>query len=293
MILPPQIRIELEEHLRAAIGSDAAIDDIAPVAGGCISPAARIRTPRGDTWFVKWSAGDMPRGLFHAEAHALEALVACAAVRVPAVLGVRESWLLLEWLEPGRSGAATWTRLGAELAEMHRVQADAFGSAEDNFIGPLPQANAWSESWPEFWRAQRLQPQLARARSHFQSTELSRFDRLFDALDPILGPIQDEGPSMLHGDLWSGNVHIMADARAALIDPSLYYGHREVDLAMAALFGGIARACFNSYEENWPLRPGWAQRRAVYQLYYLLVHVNLFGSGYVPQTLAALREAGV
>ena len=129
---------------------------------------------------------------------------------------------------------------------------------------------------------------------HFDGRDRGRFDRLLDGLGERIGVADGEGPSPLHGDLWGGNVHVAAEGPPAVIDPSAYHGHREVDLAMAELFGGFDPGFRDAYEEAWPLEPGYVPvRRAVYQLYYLLVHVNLFGAGYVGGCRRALQEAGV
>ncbi len=203
--------------------------------------------------------------------------------------------LVLEWLEPGRPTKGAWQSLGAGLARLHHVRADAFGWDHDNFIGSLPQRNGRADDWAAFWRERRLEPQLRMARDagKLDAAAGSRFDALFGALDELLAPGQEEGPSLLHGDLWSGNVHMLGAGAAAVIDPSCHDGHREVDLAMTELFGGFDPAFYQAYEEHWPVAPGYREtRRAVYQLYYLLVHVNLFGGGYAGSTLAALERAG-
>jgi protein-ribulosamine 3-kinase len=286
---PAAVRAGVE----AATGS--AILRVTAVAGGCISPAARIETSDGGRWFLKWgNARGLPAGLFAEEARSLRALRATGAVRVPAVIAAGPAWLLLEWLEPGGATRATWAGLGRELAALHRVRATRFGWDADNFIGTLPQANPSRADWPAFWREARLVPQLeqAAAAGHVDRAARTRFDRFLDRLDDLLAAGSADGPSLLHGDLWSGNVHIARDG-AALVDPSSYHGHREVDLAMAELFGGFDPAFHAAYAEAWPLQPGYRpERRAAYQLYYLLVHVNLFGGGYVAGTLAALRAAG-
>jgi fructosamine-3-kinase len=162
---------------------------------------------------------------------------------------------------------------------------------EDNFIGALPQRNEASGSWAEFWRARRLQPQLAMARDagRLPGREVD-WERLWDRLPEVLAPAEQDGPSLLHGDLWGGNV-LAAAAGPALIDPAVYRGHREADLAMTELFGGFGDGFYAAYREAWPLLPGYATRRAVYQLWYLLVHVNLFGGDYVRQTSGVLQEA--
>ena len=283
----------------ARLGREPRIAASAPVGGGCISPSVRLESAAGDIAFLKWGVpGDTPAGLFTAEARSLAALAAVGAIRVPEVLAASEQgagWLLLEWLEPGRPAAGTWEALGRGLAALHGSRTRRYGAAADNFIGSLPQANGWLDGWAAFWGEHRLEPQLRRAcaAGHFSPADRRRFDRLLQALPERLAGTEAEGASLLHGDLWSGNVHVTAGGTAALVDPSSYHGHREVDLAMSELFGGFQGDFYRAYAGAWPLLPGYDPlRRAVYQLYYLLVHVNLFGGGYVPTTLAALAHAG-
>jgi protein-ribulosamine 3-kinase len=316
--LPAAVRAAVESAIAERTGLREAVSATSPVGGGCISPTLRLTTDSGSAFFLKLGAPDLPAGMLDAEARGLEALAATRTVRVPDVVGhgdggggASSAWLLLEWLEPGQPRDGTWEALGRELAALHRHRGDRargeqpggdrfgggrFGADHDNYIGPLPQANDPTADWPGFWRDRRLEPQLAAAvdAGLLERLDVERFQRLFQRLDDLLAPAADDGPSLLHGDLWNGNVHVVADGTAALVDPSAYHGHREVDLAMADLFGGFPAAFRHAYDEAWPLAPGYAPaRRAVYQLYYLLVHVNLFGPGYVSGTRSALRQAGV
>ena len=299
--LPGPVRSEIEAVLRDRAGRECRITGSSSVGGGCISPTARLETDAG-RFFLKLGGPDLPDGLLPAEARGLRELAAAGEVRVPAVVADgtgdasrdRPAWLLLEWLEPGSGSRDAWIALGTALAALHRHRADRFGADTDNFIGSLPQTNGWSDSWPTFWRDRRLEPQLRMAVDSglMDNADRRRFDDLFDHLHELLAPGNDDGPSLLHGDLWSGNVHMTAEG-AAVIDPSVYHGHREVDLAMAGLFGGFPGDFFAAYDDEWPLAPGYRPtRRAVYQLYYLLVHVNLFGSGYVGRTRSTLETAG-
>ena len=297
MSLPAEVRAGVEAALAPRVRGDPTIADATAVGGGCISPVARVRTVSGERFFLKWGGPGLPADLLAAEARGLRQLAEARAVRVPDVVALDPSdpprWLVLEWLEPGRPTTGSWQRLGRELAALHRVRAERFGDDHDNYIGTLPQGNAPADDWAEFWISRRLEPQLRRARAVglLDDDDRRGFDRLFERLPEILDPAASEGASRLHGDLWSGNVHMTADGAPALIDPSVYHGHREVDVAMAQLFGGFGRGFMDAYLEAWPLAPGYEPlRRATYQLYYLLVHVNLFGAGYVSGTRRALRE---
>lgn len=287
---------ELETALSERYGV-VSVRDSVPVGGGCISTTLRVGLEGGPPVFVKLAPADPPGGeLLAAEADSLGVLGAAGAVRVPEVLARGRNWLALEWLEPGEPGPRAWERLGEGLARLHRRAAadGGFGWPRDNFIGSLPQANAPLNDWATFWKERRLEPQLARASATgmFGRSELAGFGALLKRLPELLAVGGAEGPSLLHGDLWSGNVHMMAGDEPAIIDPASYFGHREVDLAMAALFGGLSPDFYRAYAQVWPLvREGLEQRRAIYQLYYLLVHVNLFGRGYVSGTLAALERA--
>lgn len=299
MSLPPP----LLRRLRARLGAPGAA---VPVGGGSISAAHRVETPGGGV-FVKHHPA-APAGFFPAEARGLAALGEAAgeALRVPRVLGVFDaaaegadgepSWIALEWLEPAPRGAGFGERLGRGVAALHAPLGGggAWGGGEDNFIGRLPQENAACATWAAFWRERRLEPQLRRARDAGRLPgRAADWERLFARLDDVLAPAEEEGPSLLHGDLWSGNVLCtLPDGAPALVDPAACRGHREADLAMADLFGGFDARFHAAYREARPLLPGYPRsRRPVLQLFYLLVHVNLFGGGYVGQTAAVLGEA--
>jgi len=166
------------------------------------------------------------------------------------------------------------------LAELHRFGAPCFGWERDNFIGTLPQRNRAEDSWADFFWSQRLEPQLARAiAAGLASSRLrSGLERLGSKLTELVGP--SEPPARLHGDLWGGNLHVDAEGAPCLIDPAAYGGHREIDLSMMRLFGGFGERVFRAYDEVFPFAPGYAERIALYQLYPLLVHLNLFGGSY-------------
>jgi protein-ribulosamine 3-kinase len=284
------------EALESAAGVVGVVRTLRPVGGGCVSQAAEVVGGR-ERAFLKWSA-DVPPGVFTAEADGLAALRAAArGLVVPEVLGCAASdaatgWILLEWLPSGVPGPTHWRELGAGLAALHRTRSGGWGWERDGYIGSLPQVNAPAGGWAAFWAERRLEPQLRRATDAGERPGSgTEWNRLFSRLPELLAPADAEGPSLLHGDLWSGNVMAVADGRPALVDPATYRGHREVDLAMAELFGGFRREFRDAYEVAAPLAPGSERRLRVYQLYYLLVHVNLFGAGYRGRTVATLRAS--
>lgn len=274
------------------------------VGGGCVNEGLKVRT-RGVDVFLKWNAKAGHR-FFQVEAEGLEALAARGAVRIPAVLAhSRESdpvaWILLEWIEEAAPNEDSWRRLGAELAALHRCsEGDGrYGWYADNVIGSLPQPNRWNADWGDFWAERRIRP-LARelaGRGTLSSRQLDTIERAAGLAGELLTPAAEaDGPSLLHGDLWSGNVLFArtrdgphrGSAEPVLIDPAAYVGHREVDLAMTRLFGGFPRSFYQGYHEAWPRQPDHERRRPAYELYPLLVHARLFGGGYVG---AAVRAA--
>jgi fructosamine-3-kinase len=282
----------LAEAIGAALGSQVASARRTP--GGDINDAFAIRLGDGRRLFVKTHAR-APIGLFPTEARGLDWLREAGALRVPQVVAAADAsegvpaHLVLELIETGPRSPGFDRDLGVGLGLLHRAAAPAFGHVEDNFIGRLPQSNATADSWPVFYAERRLRPLVRDAvdRGLGPRAWTSRIDALAARLPTLLGP--PEPPARLHGDLWSGNV--IADALGApvIIDPAVYGGHREIDLAMLQLFGSPDRALFDAYSEIWPLAPGWRERVRLHQLYPLLVHVNLFGGSYVESADAVMR----
>ncbi len=230
--------------------------------------------------------------MFEAEAEGLREIEASKTIRVPEVfkVGIAEgqAFIEMERLSIGRSSDAVDRMLGERLAAMHRHTADRHGWHRDNTIGLTPQKNPWNDDWIAFFREHRLLFQLELAAENGYRGELqalgndlaSSLDGLFDGYQPV--------PSLLHGDLWSGN-HAAMDGEPVIFDPAVYYGDRESDLAMTRLFGGFGSGFYAAYEEAWPLEPGHAARNDLYQLYHVLNHLNLFGSGYLGRSMGLLR----
>lgn len=290
----------LAAALHEALGSS--VVEASGVTGGDINQAFDVRLEDGRRVFVKSNARP-PRGLFAAEAEGLAWLAEAKALRIPDVLASSDApgaaFLALAWIEPGRRARDFDEQLGHGLARLHRTGAPAFGHGCANFIGPLPQDNrplASGEaavspgSWPAFFRARRLEPMLRRAVNGGGLSQRARrgFDALFARLDDLCGPA--EPPARLHGDLWGGNLLVDAAGAPCLIDPAVYAGHREVDLAMMRLFGGFSPGVYAAYDEAFPLAAGHEERVALYQLYPLLVHAMLFGGGYGAQVEAHLAR---
>jgi fructosamine-3-kinase len=264
------------------------------VGGGDINEAFRVVLADGGQAFVKTRA-DVAPGEYAAEAAGLEWLAEPGALRVPRVLELDERYLALQWVEPGRLGEAGEEELGRGLAALHGAGAPGFGSFADErhaWLGPLRLPNARAEDWPSFYAERRLHPlaRVAGERGAFSAAGWRAVERVCERIGELAGP--PERPARLHGDLWWGNVLADAEGRPWLIDPSAYGGHREVDLAMLALFGDAART-IAAYEELAPLAEGWQERVGLYQLLPLLVHAALFGGSYVQSAeRMARRYAG-
>ena len=283
-MLPTPLRTALSQMLGE-------IQTTTPLSGGDINAAARIETDRA-AYFVKWNLRPQPR-MFEVEARGLRLLAGARALRVPQVIAAIDHppALVLEWIEPGSGKAAAAEELGHRLAQQHRSLGPAYGLDHDNYIGANPQTNTRTDTWLDFFRQQRLgaQAELARARGRLTPDRSQRLDRLMDRLDRWIDP-SITAPSLLHGDLWGGNYLVDATGRPVLIDPAVYYGDREAEIAFTELFGGFGPHFYAAYNEAWPLDRGYAERRDLYNLYHLLNHLNLFGEGYGGSVDAILRR---
>jgi fructosamine-3-kinase len=284
------MREEVARAVAAALGTG--IRASRPVSGGSINDAYACELADGRRVFVKTNT-QHPR-MFPCEARGLAWLAEARALRVPSVLAVsadgdRIGFLVLEYLEARRAPDHE-VALGRGLAALHRAGAPAFGHHEDNYLATLEQDNTPADDWPTFYSQRRLSPLVSAALDAGQAPRswIGAFERLYARMDELAGP--PEPPARLHGDLWSGNLH--ADERGApvLIDPAVYGGHREIDLAMLQLFGGPGPRFTAAYDEVHPRAPGHEERVPLYQLYPLLAHVALFGGSYVGSVDAALRR---
>ena len=292
MPLPDTLLERLGQDLALHTGAVADILDVIPVGGGSINDCYRLDTDAG-SFFVKVDPGAAHPRMFQAEADGLRRLRATGTIRIPEVIAVGEgsncSYLLLEHIEHGTKGPAFWSDFGRSVAQMHAHSSASFGLDRDNYIGSLPQANSPCPTWAGFFITQRLEPQVktARDRDRLGAGDALRFERFY-AKVPSLFP--SEPPALLHGDLWNGNFLCDASDRPVLIDPAVYYGHREMDLAMSMLFSGFDDAFYVAYNSTLPLETGWQERADLCNLYPLMVHVNLFGGRYVEQVRSTLQR---
>ena len=287
----------LDAAIQGCFGADIRIEHESPVPGGDINDARCLFLSNGTQVFLK--SNSMARAdMFAAEAAGLSAIASTGTVRTPRLLclgtdgGRGISFLMMEMVRRAGKAPDYWEGLGRELAAMHLADTQAlsgagcFGFPRDNYIGSSPQRNDGRDSWIAFFRDCRLAPQFQMARSYFDAAVRRRFDRLLDRLDTFLE--EPDRPSLLHGDLWSGNILPGSDGKAWLIDPAAYVGHAEADLAMTELFGRLPERFYGAYRELCPISPDYAGRRDLYNLYHLLNHLNLFGPGYYSAVLAAL-----
>lgn len=283
---------EIIKHISQSTGQQFANDsdfDRQSIGGGSINQAFLVRD-RHQQYFVKINAASKV-AMFEAEAIALRQMYATQTIRVPQTIcwGVadRSSYIVMEWLELGGSG--NWELMGQNLAALHRItSAGGFGWQQANTIGSTPQINTWTKDWIEFLTQHRLgyQLKLARKRGFNPSVPeqklFTNIPHLFENYQPLA--------SMVHGDLWGGNAAFTRDREPVIFDPALYFGDREVDIAMTELFGGFPPQFYQAYNQAFPLDPGYKQRKTVYNLYHILNHFNLFGGGYGHQANRAIEQ---
>ncbi|NJY61807.1 fructosamine kinase family protein [Salinimicrobium sp. CDJ15-81-2] len=264
------------------------VNSIQSLAGGSINRVYLLGTSEGKK-VIKINASEKFPGMFAAEKEGLETIKRAEAFDIPETYSCAEadglSYLLLEYKKEGAQKPDFWKVFGRQLANLHRNTAEAFGFSSNNYIGSLPQYNDHRKTAADFFISQRLEPQMKMAfKNGFSLGDLSGFYR------NISEEIPQEPPALLHGDLWSGNYLINEEGLPCLIDPAVCYGPREMDLAMMKLFGGFPEEVFQEYDRNFPLQAGWEKRIELWQLYYLLVHLNIFGRSYLPQVKEIIRR---
>lgn len=289
----PQQFTSLENALCSLFGEGTKIETTRPISGGDINEAYGLTLTDGKCIFMKTNT-KKNLSFFTAEAAGLAAIARTRAIGTPHILGMGTdesrggySFLLLEFISGKSRSRNYWEDFARQLAAMHRastaglVSDGKYGFDSDNYIGRHDQINTGHDSWTSFFRDCRLEPQFQDAAPYFDREDQKRIIRFLDHVDEML--VEPEYPSLLHGDLWGGNVITGNDGSAWLIDPAVYVGHAEADIAMTQLFGGFPPAFYDAYQEAAPLQPGYERRRDVYNLYHLLNHLNLFGRMYLPE----------
>ncbi|GIV32783.1 MAG: fructosamine kinase [Chitinophagales bacterium] len=281
----------LEDVLTRHCGEPVKIKSAEAIGGGCIHYTFRLQSNASD-FFIKYNRAALYPQMFEAEAKGLAMLAASRTIRVPSVITSgywnEKAFLLLEYIRPQQRRKNFWENFGQSLALLHRHTAPYFGLDSDNYIGSLPQYNCRHQQWSSFFVEERLRRQasLAYAAGLIAAAHQRSLEQLYKKI-PDLFP--DEPPALLHGDLWSGNFIVADDGYACLVDPAVYFGHREMEIAFTMLFGGFDQRFYDAYQDAFPLANGFDARKDICNLYPLLVHLNLFGSSYLPAIERILR----
>jgi fructosamine-3-kinase len=311
----------LTEVLARSAGAEATGSlQVRAVGGGSINNAYQITTKQQQHWFCKINDARAFPDLFVLERQGLALLERTGAIRVPQVIACEvvagKQVLVMEWIGEGQRSGRFWTRFGSQLAQLHQATGTHFGlsvpgpgrddphaesvdsrsagfgaspvAAPNNYMGSLPQSNVPAPEWNEFFRDQRMHPQVKLAMDNglLGAAEVRHFQGLYKVLDTIF---EKEPPSLLHGDLWSGNFLCDEQERPVLIDPAVYYGHRSMDLAMTTLFGGFEQSFYEAYAWHHPFPSNYRQQWDICNLYPLLVHLNLFGKSYLRNILHTIQ----
>jgi protein-ribulosamine 3-kinase len=281
----------LFDHISAEILHTDTIVSSQPQFGGCLNNVLKIQTRSGQSLLLKCNTFDKSEA-FRLEVEGLDLLRGTLDFSTPMVKGYgrfeKVDYLVMDFIEQGPPVKDYWRYFGEHLAKLHRHTQPEYGWREDNYIGPLVQYNQSTRSWLEFFIQYRLEAllKLAVDEKKMNETHARQFNKLFTKLDQY---IPEETPALLHGDLWSGNILTATNGLPVLIDPAIYYGNREIELAYTQLFDRFDKEFYHAYNSEYPLLPGFDERVRLHQLYPLMVHVNLFGGGYVGQVVDILK----
>jgi fructosamine-3-kinase len=288
----PKLEITILDTLKNSGIVSNKIEQIKRISGGSINQTFQLKLEK-ESVFIKLNQRSAFPKMFELEQMGLDLLRKHTSLKVPEVIGIGyfedQSFLLLEYLEKGREKKGIWTSFGKGLADLHACKSDFHGLEYQNYIGSLPQPNQKKESWVEFFAESRLlfQSKMAYDRALISQQTMMQIEKLCEKLETLF-PTEDA--SLLHGDLWSGNFLCTEGEGAALLDPAVYFGNREMDIAMSHLFGGFQAEFYQAYNEAYPLQEGWEERIELCNLYPLLVHVNLFGEAYSNRVQTALKR---
>lgn len=281
---------ELILHLESIIND--AIINTKPLSGGDTSSVLKLES-RTNSYVLKYGTGNKTADMFKAEAKGLQLISETNTIATPKLFTYETedsvSYLLTEFIESKQPSSSDFETLGLQLSELHKHNSEKFGLDGDNFIGSLPQINTFASNWIDFYSQYRLdnQFQLALKKGLLNPSEIPSLHGMKSTMQSICPAVK---PSLVHGDLWSGNYLISKDGKPYLIDPAVYYGHGEVDIAMSKLFGGFHQSFYEAYHKNLFITPYYEERLDLYQLYFLLVHLNLFGSSYYGSVKRILKS---
>ncbi|MDB5207603.1 MAG: fructosamine kinase family protein [Flavisolibacter sp.] len=283
--MQPQLQNAIKQKLSEQLSLSENMT-VAAVGGGSINETYQLNF--GDRKiFCKLNSATMYPRLFLKEQAGLALIAKQGIIKTPSAIDCFEASgyqiLLLEWIEEGERTQGFWKKFGEQLAALHQLTNNSFGLDEDNYMGSVPQQNNTETGWITFFIHQRLHPMINRCseKNLLASTHHQQFEKLFVKLPDIFEPT--EKPSLLHGDLWSGNFMCNQNKEPVLIDPAVYYGHRCMDLAMTTLFGGFHKSFYETYDYHFPFPANYKEQWAVCNLYPLLIHLYLFGRSYLPQ----------
>lgn len=282
-MVPEHISVRIESELNKKITRSES------QSGGDINQAAIISFDDNTQYFIKWNTS-VSTSMFETEAKGLRLLFdADTDLVIPEVILTGNDFLLLSLIESGNEHSDSGFQFGVELAKLHKHSSEHFGLDHNNFIGKLPQSNTFHASWSDFFISERIEPQikLGIKAGLFSSDIISKTDSLYKTSDTIF---PKEPPALLHGDLWSGNYMFTKNGKTSIYDPAVYFGHREMDLAMTKLFGGFSAEFYTGYQSEYSLADGFEERVDLCNLYPLLVHANLFGGGYVNQAIRIMNR---
>lgn len=288
----PHIKELLHDHLPLHFNKGTTIEFI-PIGGGSINDTYQVKTKGGNKFFLKLNSTLTFPHLFEKEKNGLEFLGKQDRILIPNIILCETTGdaqlLLLEWIETGHRHENFWKIFGEQLAQLHSVTQERFGFIENNYMGSLQQENTLTNDWSDFFIEHRLKPQIELAQKNklLDKGHIAAFTHLFQKTSLIF---ETEKPALLHGDLWSGNFICNERSMPVLIDPAVYFGHRSMDLAMTTLFGGFDRAFYDAYHYHHPLPSNYREQWDVCNLYPLLIHLNLFGRGYLSQVTSILKQ---
>ncbi len=280
----------LLNQLEAKFGSFTSEPTVRSVAGGSINQSFQLDIGHFG-FFVKMNSRSRYPNMFELEMDGLEVIQSTNTISTPNIVNLfyddDRAMLVMEFIREGQKPENYWSEFGQRLARMHKQTHVEFGYSKDNYIGSLDQINDYRTSWSDFFVEMRIEPQLRLAERYFTASERDAFQRLFYRLEKL---IPAEPPALLHGDLWGGNYLTKEDGEPVLIDPAVYYGHREMDISMMHLFGGFSTEVFRHYNAYYPLETGWEDRIDLHNIYPLLVHLNLFGASYLGSIKNKLKK---